>query len=67
MIEHGDFSRPGRIQVIAGERRVWWKPWRKHAVYRTIFLGFIESTSADSTGIRVEMIDALSRLRRGMA
>lgn len=64
MIQHGDFSRPARVQVQDGEKRDWWRPWRKRPTWRLIFVGYVQNVQHDIRhGTSLEMVDALSRMR----
>lgn len=63
MIESGDLSKLSRIQVLEGEFRTKWRPWRKAQAWRTVGYGYINRVESDSEGMRF-LIDSMSnRLR----
>ena len=72
MYQLGDLSKPAKLYVIDSTRRTWRTLWlRKKETKRLIFAGYIDSISrswnmSEPDGVRVELSDAMSRLRRQM-
>ena len=58
-MERKDMLRPTRVQVEVGSRRVWWKPWKREPIWKSVWFGTITGFHSDMQGSTLELRDAM--------